>query len=406
MRFEPDSPHSTEQAPAREGEPDPQGEPSRFLYESAGRDGYTGRCVDVGGRRLLSFASYDYVGLARCHDVIEGAVDAIRRHGTQFPFPRVHLESELLEELRLLLERMTGAHAVIAPSTTLAHMAALPALLESGDVAILDAAAHPSLDAALTLTRAVPRASLASGELTALAEQLERFAAQYRRVWYLVDGIDPLTGRLADLETLSVLLERFPSLHLYIDDAHATSWLGEHGRGHALGRLAGRDRVVATLSLNKAFGAAGAAILFADAELARRVGRSPGLLLSGAVPPPMLGAAIASARLHLTAQLETRQCLLRERIRWVVDAALRGEVRLADTSESPIFFVRCGDHARALRFESSLREADLYAGAIVPPLVRSEDAGVRFMVSVHNEQADVERLLSVLARPGSYTPAG
>lgn len=369
----------------------------KFLYEASGHDGYSGRYVDVGGLRLLSFASYDYVGLVRCQEVTAGALDAIRRHGAQFPFPRVLLECELHEELRGLLEKMTAAYAVVAPSTTLAHLGALPALIEPGDAAIIEQAAHPSLHAALALVTTAARESFAGTDLTQLGKRLTQLSVRHRRVWYLLDGLDPLTGRLADLDALSALLERFPSLHLYIDDAHATSWCGEHGRGHALTGLSDRSRVVVTLSLNKAFGAAGGVILCADARSADRVRRAPGLLLSGATAPPLLGAAIASAHVHLSADLPLRQALLLERIRWVVAEAQAREVMLADTTESPIFFVPCGDEQSTHRLLRALRDGGIYAGAVVPPLVEPEHAGVRFMVSLHNERTDIVRLMSIVA---------
>jgi 7-keto-8-aminopelargonate synthetase-like enzyme len=371
------------------------GDAAAFLFETAGPGGYSGRHVDVGGRVLLNFASYDYLGLARRSELADAAIVAARRHGTQFPFPPVMLETELYGELRLLLEEMTGGHVVVAPSTTLGHMAALPALVERGDAVIVEENAHPSLHRALALLPAVPVESLPGDCTSAEMEVRVRLAsARFRRVWYVLDGVDPLHGRLADVEMLSLLLRRYPSLHLYVDDAHGTSWTGARGRGHALEGITERDRVVAALSLNKAFSAAGAALVLADREAARRVARANAMLLSAAIAPPMLGAAVASARLHLSSELVVLQGKLMDRIRWAIRSATTHGVALADTTESPLFFVPCRDALATGRF---LRDRGIYGGVVGPPLVAAKRAGVRFMVSAHNEMADIEHLMATLA---------
>jgi 7-keto-8-aminopelargonate synthetase-like enzyme len=54
------------------------------------------------------------------------------------------------------------------------------------------------------------------------------------------------------------------------------------------------------LSLNKAFSAAGGALAVPNREIATRIRRCGGpMLFSGPIQPPMLGAAVSSARLHL-----------------------------------------------------------------------------------------------------------
>lgn len=367
-----------------------------FLYEIADPGGYSGRFIEVGGRSFLNFGSYDYVGLARSPELAEGARVAIERDGVQFPFPRALLGAGEYAELRALIEAMTERCVVIAPSTTLAHFGALPCIVEEGDAVLVEYAAHPSLHAALALVPGVPLETV-SGDLRLLEEALERRAPAHRRVWYVLDGIDPLTGRRADLLGLSALLERFPSLHLYVDDAHATSWFGKHGRGPTLARFADHARVLVALSLNKAFSAAGAALSFPSREWSERVEHSAGMLLSGAIPPPMLGAAVASARLHLAPDFLARQERLMARIRWVIAEAATRRVPLADTDETPIFFLPCGTERRTRELLETLRNRGIYAGAVVPPFVDGPRAGVRFMVSVHNEREDVERLITSFA---------
>jgi 7-keto-8-aminopelargonate synthetase-like enzyme len=59
------------------------------------------------------------------------------------------------------------------------------------------------------------------------------------RIWLIIDGLYSMFGDFAPFEELARMLDRWPQLHLYVDDAHATGWLGTHGRGGALTQSAG-----------------------------------------------------------------------------------------------------------------------------------------------------------------------
>lgn len=86
----------------------------------------------------------------------EAALAAIDRFGTQFPFSRAYLQCALYGELEANLERMTGRPVLVAPTTTLAHMAALPVLVRDNDAVLVDQFAHASLHMTTELLGRVP----------------------------------------------------------------------------------------------------------------------------------------------------------------------------------------------------------------------------------------------------------
>ena len=139
------------------------------------------------------------------------------------------------------------------------------------------------------------------------------------------------------------LLDRHPQLHLYIDDSHGVGWAGTHGRGPALEALGGHPRVIVAASLNKSFAAAGGAIVFPDAELRRRVRTAGGpMIFSGPIQPPLLGAAIQSAQIHLSDELPLLQAALRERVELFTDLADEFCLPLASRDITPIRYVPLG----------------------------------------------------------------
>jgi len=359
---------------------------------------YQGRFVEIDAARLLNFGGCSYLGLEQRSELRQGAIDAIHRFGTQFSFSRVYLESPLYAELEGLLELVTGGSVLVASSTSLAHIAALPVLVGPKDAVLVDRSAHASVHTAAALLKDIFVASVPHNRMDLLEEQLVHLSGKHSRVWYLLDGLYSMQGDFAPLERLERLMHEYPALHLYVDDAHSTSWTGKHGRGYALDFFSNRERVVVALSLNKAFSTAGAALVFADPAQRDRVRRCGGpLLFSGPVQPPMLGAAIASARLHLQPAFHDLQQALLERIRRVVSLAASLGVAISNDELTPIFFVRCGPLERTAELIHGLRARGLYVSAGAFPAVPQNKSGVRFTVSLHNTFEDIEHLLTTLA---------
>jgi 7-keto-8-aminopelargonate synthetase-like enzyme len=360
--------------------------------------GYAGTTVDVAGTELLNFGSCSYLGLEVRPELKEGVIDAVRRYGTQFPFAKPQLECTLYRQLEVGLEAMTGGKAIVASSATLVHFAAMPALMTSRDAVILDRLAHASLFTAAQLLKKTKQEILPHNRMDLLADRVAELSKTHERVWYVLDGVYSMSGDFAPMDELRQLLATYPKLHLYSDDAHCTSWLGEHGRGYTLQQIGNHDRVIVTLSLNKAFSAAGGALIVPNEEFRNRV-RFAGaaMMFSGPIQPPMLGAAVASAKIHLTPEFTELQRTLHARIRRMRELAKTHGIALTTSDPTPIVFVPCGEeNAMFSLFHAVCRNGFYIAPAVFPAVPRGR-AGLRLTVSLHNTPEDTERLIEVLA---------
>ena len=368
------------------------------LLQTADEGAFSGRFVGYEGRQLLNFVTCSYLGLEQREDLKRAAISAIERLGVQFSCSRAVIQSSEYGDLEAALGTMTGGKAIVAATTTLAHIAALPVLIGPRDAVIIDQQAHASLHTACALLR-VPIDIVRHNRMDQLETRVRELSSKYERVWYVLDGLYSMLGDFAPIDALRTLLERYPALHLYVDDAHSTSWAGTHGRGYALERLPDRSRVVGVLSLNKAFSAGGGALILPDEHAAQRVRRAGGpLVFGGPLQPPLLTAAVASAKLHLSSELPTLQAALDERIKLTIKLCDEREVPLADRSISPIFFVRCRTTEKTFSMIKGLRETHgLYTCPAFFPIVPKGQAGVRITVSLHNTLGDIEKLVDALA---------
>jgi 7-keto-8-aminopelargonate synthetase-like enzyme len=359
---------------------------------------YSGRYVEVDGSRLLNFGTCSYLGLEQRPELKQAGIRAIERFGTQFSFSRVYLQSPLYPRLEDALSRMTGGYALVAASTTLGHISALPVLVEAGDAVLIDRFAHASLHTATALLHAIPVYPMEHSRLDLLEEQIAKLSKAHNRVWYVLDGLYSMLGDFAPMAQIAALRDKYPQLHVYVDDAHSTSWFGKNGRGYALETLTDRKRVVVALSLNKAFSAGGAALVFPTAEDRMRVRRGGGpMLFSGPLQPSLLGAALASAELHLGADLPALQQELRDRIEGAHALANRLGLRFASKDHSPIFFIRVGPASLAIALMKAMQERGIYVCGSVFPAVPHKKAGVRFTISLLNTPEDIECMLVALS---------
>jgi len=252
----------------------------------------------------------------------------------------------------------------------------------------------PTLKAAGTTCRFVRHS-----RIDRLDKVVNTLAACHRRVWYLADGVYSMHGDVAPLAALRELQARHERLSLYIDDAHGVSWAGKHGRGTVLGDGAPAQRTVMVASLAKAFSAGGAVMVFPSAETARLV-RTCGstMIFSGPLQPALLGAAIASARVHLSPEINERQRKLMERIGLFNDLAVARGLPLGSAAATPIRFVRTGDNDTTYQIVSELMNDGFYVNSAVFPAVSASQGGLRIALTVHQTLDDIRALIDAIAK--------
>lgn len=359
-----------------------------------------GRVVTLRGRRQVNFGSCSYLGLETDLRLKTAACDAVARYGVQFASSRAYVSCPPYADLERLLAAMFEAPVVVAQTTTLAHFAALPVLITKDDAVVCDQLVHASVQAVLPTLQAAGTFCrfVRHSRIDRLAELAGGLSQRHRRVWYLLDGVYSMHGDLAPFAELRALLADNEQLHLYVDDSHGLGWTGRHGRGTLLADGELPPRTVLVASLAKGFAAGGAALVFGDLEAARLV-RTCGstMIFSGPLQPALLGAAIASARFHLSSELPERQAQLLERVRLFNQLAAERHLPLGAPDAAPIRFVRIGDHETTFRLAAALMGEGFYVNAAAFPAVSRGQAGLRVALTTHQTPGDLRALVDAVA---------
>ena len=131
----------------------------------------------------------------------------------------------------------------------------------------------------------------------------------------LIDGIGSMSG-LVPIAELSRQLESAQG-YLYVDDAHGVSIVGRHGAGYAFSAVDHSlpANIILAGSLSKAFGGAGGFVVVSDprdVEVIRTLANP--LIFGHSIMVPMLAANVASAKIHLSEEIDVLQRRLWENV--------------------------------------------------------------------------------------------
>jgi len=351
-----------------------------------------GPWLEINGKRLLSFCSNDYLGLAQHPQLIA----ALRRAASECGVgsTSAHLicghrtEHAELEES---LAAWTGRERALLFSTGyMANLGVMQALLARGDVCVQDKLNHACL---------IDGARLAGAELKryphadvdAAARQLG--SNQSAAALLATDGVFSMDGDVAPLRELAALCDR-ESAALMVDDAHGFGVLGHTGAGSLeAAALNPYDVPVLMATLGKALGCAGAFVAGSHSLVQGLMQFARPYIYTTAMPPALAAATLVAVQL---AQSETWR---REKLAALIARFRDGVAQLglalssSATAIQPIVF---GDAQAALDAASTLEWRGLLVTAIRPPTVPAGSACLRVTLSAAHEESHVDKLLSAL----------
>ena len=253
----------------------------------------------------------------------------------------------LYSELESKLGEMYGKPVLVSATTTLGHLSIIPALIKDNDAVVMDMQVHASVQmtAQLLKARGIKMTIIRHNDMEKLEEKILSLKEKHDKVWYFADGVYSMYGDYAPLDKLQELLDKHPKFHMYLDDAHGMSWAGENGVGYVRSQMEHHPKMVMSISLNKAFGAAGGAIIFPDEETATWCRNCGGtFIFSGPIQPPMLGTAIASVNMHLSGELKPIQDKVKDLISYMNEKLNSVNLPQFEETDSPLFFIPTGPH--------------------------------------------------------------
>lgn len=342
------------------------------------------------GRRLVYFAGCDYYRLASHPRVLAAVRRGLKAFGLNVSASRKTTGNHALyvELERELARFFQGEQAVLVDNGYMTNIAVAQALRGEFTHVLMDARSHSSVaDAAVLLGAKL--VTFAHRDVADFSRRLGKLGAGSRPIVF-TDGMFSHDGSVAPLaEYLAVLPA---NAALLVDDAHGAGVLGVGGQGTP-SHCGVRDaRVIQTVTLSKAFGAFGGAIVgsraVADAVL------SKSRCFTGATPVPLPLAAGALESLRVFRANPRLQERLHENAAWLKARVRAGGRELPD-APGPILPVIPTSAQSAERLKRRL-----IAAGIHPPFIRypggPEGGYFRFVVSSEHTRKQLAALAGAL----------
>jgi 8-amino-7-oxononanoate synthase len=340
------------------------------------------------GRKLIYFGGCDYYRLSNDPAIMRSAVRAIEKgRMLNVAASRVTTGNHpIYEQLEAALREFFKVKgAVLTATGYTANLVIAQAMAGRFSHALIDDRAHPSLrDATRFLDCPVFQYEHRSA---ASAAQAVARCGPLAKIILLTDGVFAHDGGFASLPELLQALPRDGMLLL--DDAHGAGVLGKNGRG-TVEHFGVRDkRIVRAITLSKAFGAYGGAVLGTKPLCDAIVARSG--LFAGSTPPPLPMAAAAVAALAAVAGNDPMRARLGRNLKLI-------------GKDVPIISVTPRSVSEATRLKTRLLKAGIF-----PSLIRYPNGPTtgyfRFAIASEHTPEQVQRLLHTLEEAISNQPS-
>jgi len=342
-------------------------------------------------RKLLNWASNDYLGSALRLPVRNAATRALRQYGSGAGAARL-LAGGLRCHARLeqrLAGWLASEDALLCSTGYQCNLAVLGALIDGErDAIVLDRLCHASLYDGARLSGG-KLARFAHNDVDDLARRLRQTSDARRRL-VCVESVYSMDGDEAPLREIAACCAEHDAL-LLVDEAHALGVFGPGGRGLCAELGVEPDALIGTCS--KSFGAQGGFVVGARELIALILNRGRAFIFSTAPAPAATGAAVAvldllKAEPAMGAELQARAGALRR--------ALQRQGWDLPDGRSPIIPLLVGDEATALDLAARLRERGHFAPAIRPPTVPPGACRLRLSLTLAHRKADRRRLVEAL----------
>ncbi|MGZ9929493.1 aminotransferase class I/II-fold pyridoxal phosphate-dependent enzyme [Streptomyces sp. NC-S4] len=351
----------------------------------------------IDGRELLSFSSYNYLGMATHPQVSEAAHEAIERCGTSVSASRLLSGSRPLHlELEREIAELLGCEAAVTLANGHAtNVTVIGHLVGPGDLIVHDSLAHDSILQGCRLSGATRR-PFPHNDATALDTLLAQVRDQYRRVLVVVEGVYSMDGDIADLPALVDVKRRHGAL-LMIDEAHSIGTIGRTGRG--IGEYYGIDRPAVDLwsgTLSKALASCGGYVAGSRPVVEYLRYTVPGFVYSAGMTPADTAASLTALRM-LRAEPQ-RVARLSENAALFVHLAREAGINTGDSHDTPVVPCIVGDSLKTLRLAEALFRQGISVNPILHPAVPEELARLRFFITYDHTPGQIRRAVAALAR--------
>jgi glycine C-acetyltransferase len=348
-------------------------------------------------KKVLNLCSNNYLGLSSHPEVVAAAHAGLDYRGYGMSSVRFICGTQDIH--RALEARLTDfletEDTILFSSCLDANAAVFEALFGEKDVLIADRLVHASIVDGMRLSKAVTD-TYKHSDMAHLEEKLVEHADKRFRV-VVTDGVFSMDGDLAKLDEIVELAEKHDAL-VFVDDSHATGFIGKTGRGtpEHFGVLGKVDLISTTFG--KALGGASGGCISGRKEMVDMCRqRARPYLFSNTLASVIVSGTLKV--LDLISRTTERRDHLEENTRYwrrlLVEAGF--DVK---AGESPIVPVMLYNAKLAQDVARDLFAEGVYVVGFFFPVVAKGQARIRTQLSAAHEKAHLDKAIEAFIAVG------
>ncbi|MBT0883230.1 pyridoxal phosphate-dependent aminotransferase family protein [Campylobacter sp. 2018MI13] len=334
-----------------------------------------GKFVIFNDKRLLNFASNDYLGIASSGELER---EFLKNHFALSSSASRSLggggdEYFLFEEY---LSSLYKNEALLFSSGFLLNYSCLSALATLKNTLFLaDKKVHASIIDGIKHSNFK---RFKHNDINDL-EKLLQTNLNYEKIIIICESLYSMDADFAPLDKLLELKKKYKNIMLYVDEAHSIGSLGINGLG--LGHLKDIDFLV--LTFGKSIASMGAAMICSKEAKDFFINKARGLIYSTALPP------INVAYSHFVFSKLANFDKLREHLQNLssyLNELLKDKIK----GVSYIKMIVLGDNEKANFYSAKLMQKGFFAPSIKTPTVAAKDTGIRLSINASMDFSDLD----------------
>ncbi|MEX2403631.1 MAG: glycine C-acetyltransferase [Balneolales bacterium] len=353
--------------------------------------------IKTSGQSVINFCANNYLGLSSHPKVIKAAKKYIDSHGYGMSSVRFICGTlDIHKELERKMAEFLGTEDTILYAANFdANGGVFEPFFGPEDAIISDALNHASIIDGERLTKS-KRQRYKHNDMADLKARLEE-AKEARHRIIVTDSVFSMDGTIAQLDKICDLADEYNAL-VMVDEAHATGFMGETGRGvHELQNVTDRIDII-TSTLGKALGGASGGFTSGKKEIIEMLRqKSRPYLFSNTLAPSITGASIEVLDLlSKTSELKNK---LEENTRYFREHMTEAGFDIKP-GQHPIVPIMVYDAALSQQFAEKLLEKGIYVIGFYYPVVPKGQARIRVQLSAAHEREHLNKALQAFTEVG------
>lgn len=353
--------------------------------------------INANEDEVVNFCANNYLGLASDKRIIDAAKQSLDTHGfglasVRFICGTQDIHKKLEEEISNFLET---EDTILYAAAFDANGGLFEPLFDHNDAIISDSLNHASIIDGIRLCKAA-RFRYNNNDMDDLENKLKE-ASKYRNRVIVTDGVFSMDGTIAKLDLICDLAKKYDSL-VFVDDCHATGFIGSKGKGtqeelDVIGKI---DIITGTLG--KALGGGSGGFTTGKKEIIDILRqKSRPYLFSNTLAPAIVGASLKAIELiqkdtTIIDNLKTNTSFFREKI-----SELGFDIK---GKSHPIVPVMIYDDKKASLIADYLLDNGIYVVGFSYPVVPKGLARIRVQISSAHTKNQIEKAVQLFEEAG------